>query len=396
MKKKGQSGMNAAVLVAIIGALLIIFVLFSSNEERAKFLNETNTKKSTSTTNGIGRTILLLEHPGTLIHLTKNEIDHELPSINLYSTTESRILKSIESLYVKNSVFDKQEKQVSFSVENPKSISNILLSFNPLVSKGNLIIVLNGNEVYNNGVSSMIAEPIKIPNELLMQDNLLVFRVSGVGIKFWATNEYSLEKIKVTGDNIDTSTQTSELVFLVNREEEANLEKATLKFVPECNIGDAGKLDIFVNTYHIYSSVPDCGVLYPLEFSYAYLTEGENRVMFNSQKGSYLIDRLSVNTKLRETPSYVYSFELTKDQFEDVTSKKFDVNLSISFFDDFEEKAADIYINAQRTSMPRTKESQFSRNINSYIERGSNTLKIVPRTTLEIDDLKVELVESKD
>jgi hypothetical protein len=395
MYKKAQSGINAAVLVAIIGALIILFVLFSSTEDKEDFLNISNSRSSSSTgSGGINGDILLLEHPGTLIHLTKNEIEHELPSINLFSRTESNVFKYLGSIHTTNSVFNKKEQQVDFSISNPRRTTNVLLSFNVLESKGNLIISLNGREIYNREINNQNPNPVVLPKDLLEQNNVLVLSASGVGFNFLRTNVYNLENVKVTGDETDVSSQSSEIEFIIEQEEESNLESAKLRFVPECNLGDVGKLDVYINTNRIFSSVPDCGISQrALEFDYRYLSEGENTLLFSSQEGNYLIDRIKITTKLRETPSYSYTFDINDDQFDEILDDEFFVNISMKFFDDFEDKAADIFVNANRFSMPRTKASYYSRDINNFVENGVNTLKVVPKTTFEIDDLKIELVK---
>ena len=103
-KRKAQADAgNAATLVIIIGAILMLYILFIPQSEREKLLGTsvkpTNASLLPPAAEDIGRT-LLLENPGTIRVLKESRIEHNLGSINLFTKTEDQILKSIDSAYI--------------------------------------------------------------------------------------------------------------------------------------------------------------------------------------------------------------------------------------------------------------------------------------------------------
>ena len=64
--------------------------------------------------------------------------------------------------------------------------------------------------------------------------------------------------------------------------------------------GKVGKLDVFINSNNVFSSVPDCGTLRPVEFAPSVLSEGENKIIFRTDRGNYLIDQIVVKTELED------------------------------------------------------------------------------------------------
>ena len=170
--KKGQGAINAAVLVAIIAGLIILYILFLPGEERRAIIGENDTSSS-SNVNDEEENILLFDEEIKLEFMTDKTIDHEIDPINLYTRTEGIKLKEINSLYVRKGWFDKKTREVTFNTEEPENADNILLAFNVKKSKGRLVIELNGNEVFNNEILTL-DEPIKLPKEYLTEKNTLL------------------------------------------------------------------------------------------------------------------------------------------------------------------------------------------------------------------------------
>lgn len=384
---KGQ--VNAAVLVAIIAGLIILYIIFLPGEERREILGEEEADTSTTTAE---EDILLSEHVGRLEKPRGGIVEHSIDPVNLYTKKEDKVLKSLSSVYVRNGWFDKKTSTLTFKLDAPSNTANALLSFNVKKHKGRIIIRLNDNEIYNNEIKTINVEPIILPNEYLREDNTIEISVSGVGIRFWRTNEYILENVKVTASVTDISARRSENIFIVAESEKQNLDEVKLKFSAECTPTEAGILNVLINNQNIFSSVPDCGSLTVREFSPFYLSAGENRLTFRIERGRYLIDQIKIRTELKETPSYVEYFELDEDQYDDVLDDRKDVNLTIEFVDDEELKEADIILNGRKIRL-RTYERLWSKNIDSYVREGTNALKITPETTLDIVELKVELID---
>ena len=392
-KRNGQSGSGAATLVAVIALLIVLYILFLPPDVRKDLLEEESDGPG-GTGTGSGRVVtnLLTDHPGRLEQIDKLEIEHYLPAVSLFSLAGAEVFKKAGSIYVKNGIFDNKEEKLTFNIPDLDNTDNVLLSFSVKDAMGRLTVLLNGEEIYNNEISTKNVMPIELPKDSLVDSNVLDFKVSEVGFRFWRTNEYTLENVQVTGDVTDVTTRESKNVFVISQTEKFNLEKALLRFLPDCRQADVGILEIQINNRQAYSSVPECGVLKTIEFSPAILENGENKLYFSSNNGRYLIDQISITSRLKEIAFPVYFFDVSGNQYSDIVSGRDDVNLSMRFVDSQDFKRGRIYINGKTLSI-NTKDATFSKVIDNYIEVGQNGIRIEPdNTVLDIIELKVDIV----
>src|SRR3989344_2521542 len=126
--RKAQGGMSAAILVAIIAAVIVLYILFLPSEERMDLLNITEEKENGGE-DEISENVLLLEYPREMVHFGEKIIEHNIDSVNLYIKEEDSVLKQVDSAYIKNGWFDKKTKDIDFKVELDK-IDKIIISFN--------------------------------------------------------------------------------------------------------------------------------------------------------------------------------------------------------------------------------------------------------------------------
>jgi len=387
--KKGQpsGATSAATLVAIIAGLIVLYLLVLPPGEREKLLGE-NVTEEEGVTEVIKevKTVLSI-NPGRLDYLAQREIEHVIPSINLNILTEAGVLKEVNSLHVQRSLFSETKRNISFRIEDLDNTENVLLNFVAQERAGHLLIKLNGQEVFNREIETVNIEPIKLKNNL-KGNNILEFSVSAPGAAFWRTNEYTLEDIMVTADMIRREGQESKNIFLMSSVEKNNLEKAVLRFLPECITGLVGPLEVWINNYNVYSAIPDCGALSrPIEIPDYYFVTGENRLVFRTEEGNYLIDLIKVTSKLKQIIYPVYYFEITDTQYQKIQDDKANVTLSLRFVDAIERKIARIFVNGHLLSLDQT-EIDFSQDISRWIERGNNAIKIEPQRTIDVVELK--------
>ncbi len=397
-KKRGQQGGGAAaVLVALIGLFVVLYIIFLPQAEREDLLGEGN---GDSDDNGDSDSkynkTLLLAHPGNLDYLSQTEVEHRMPSLNLYTKKEGEVLKELNSMYLKHSLFTQKYETLRFDVDDPANTENALISFLVDAHDGVLSVDVNENNIFNKEIETANIEPIKIPEEHIKQTNEIVFKVSGPGFAFWKSNEYILQKVTVTADVADISGQESTTTFIVEESEKNNLKKAYVKFFPDCVPGEVGKLVVNLNNQNILSAVPDCGILNSYEFLPHHLVEGENRLEFRAESGRYLIDQIKVKSELKQPRNYIYDFELDSDQYSDIVSKgnKTHVNLTMLFENDDKYKEAEIIINDRQRHM-ETKDKMYYRLIDDFVKEGYNYIKIVPKSQMYIVDLKVEIRKRK-
>ena len=225
---------------------------------------------------------------------------YDIPNVNIFETTNSKVLDTINPISVRNGWFDKRIKIVKFGISDLENTDNVVLSFSAPVRRGILSIKLNGGLIYEYDINSLNVEPIKLKKSLLREDNELEFSVSGVGAKFWRTNEYALENVKIIGDITDLSRQESQNVFTLTDTEYQNLEKAEIRFIPYCSsVANVGVLDVLINGINIFSGTPDCGLLNSYIVPPGVLNAGQNNIVFKTDKGNYLIDRIMVKINLK-------------------------------------------------------------------------------------------------
>ena len=388
MQNKAQGGMNAAVLVAIIAGLIILYIVFLPSGEREKLIE----KKQPEPSSGESPNILLQANPGALSTSRSMESEKKIPNIFLVETTNAKDLEKINPFIVRNGWFDKKTRNIDFVIEDIDNTDNVVLSFAAKKRKGVLAIKLNNAIVFENELASEIVEPVKLDKKLLMKQNSLEFSVSSVGTRFWTTNEYSFENIRIIGDITDTSRQESTNLFVLSDPEFASMEKATLKFVPYCgNVNQLGALDIFINNKKLFSSVPKCNDAYRQSIPKSALNEGENNIVFKTNKGSYSVEQIKISLEFKEPQVKTYFFEISPGTFSKIRNGDEDAVLTIKFVDDKSQKRARLNINGHIESV-QTDKAMFSKNINSKLSEGNNFVRLEPLEDLEVAELKIEIV----
>jgi len=390
--RKGQeSGTGPVTLVIILTLLLTLYIVLLPPSERKELLDPDDVDSDSVIINK--NLTLLSESPGRLDYRNLDKYEHRIDAFTLYQTTESAELKKENSFYIKNGWFDKKTKSIRFPVINLENTENIMLSFTTTKHQGLLTVKFNGVPVFENELRTTFVDPITIDNDMVQEENMIEFDVSGVGWAFWTTNEYLIEGFRVVADVSDTSRQASRNVFVVSQQEKENLDKVKVKFSPDCIPNQVGRLEILINNNRIFWGIPDCGILNTKEFSTGHIDEGENSLVFRTEQGSYLVDQITVVNELKDIIYPFYYFDINESIFEEVENGKIDIFLNFQFFDDSEYKKARIYINGHKTSM-NTYDETWDKNINSYVEEGTNGIKIEPDDTiLDIIRLTVEARE---
>ncbi|MDO8642939.1 MAG: hypothetical protein Q7R76_05170 [Candidatus Woesearchaeota archaeon] len=382
-KKAQSTGTGAAVLILLIAALIIIYILFLPPQARQEILQEQGTGQIGS---GAGFKELLIESPGKIEVLQSGSVEHNLPAVNLFSTTQAVVIKTISSVYTKHGWLDSQSANVTFALENVASTDNVLLSFALRTTRGRLIIKLNGYEIFNSEPRPTM-EPVRIPHELLKESNLLTFEASEVGFKFWTTNEHELENLKLTAEVTDVTTQEAKTVFHVTTTEKDNINRVFLKFIPECTQDKIGVLDVFLNNHNVFSAVPDCGVLRSIELAPEYLISGENALLFKTAKGVYVIDLIQVKAQLKEISYPSYYFDIKPEVYDAIVHGGV-VELTLEFSNDVDRKYADLFVNGHAQSIATTANKAVLP-ITPFVAPGNNVVEIRPRTTLDVANLRV-------
>ena len=386
--KKAQGGMNAAVLVAIIAGLIILYIVFLPGSEREKLVQKDTEPGTTETSSNA----LLQAFPGSLSTSGSLESEKEIPNIFLVETTNAKELYKENPFIVRNGWFDKKTKVINFDLADLENTDNVVFSFTAKKRTGILTIKLNDAVVFENEIASEVVEPVRLDKRLLSDTNTIEISVSSSGARFWTTNEYSFENAKITGDITDTSRQESENIFTISESEFASVDKATLRFIPYCgNVNEIGNLDVFVNNRKLFSSVPVCDNAYRQSIPKAMLNEGENNIVFKTGKGSYSVEQVKIVLEFKESGIKTYYFQIDSSKFRSIRNGDSDVQLTLKFVDDGKQKRAKLDINGKAETI-ETSKALFTKLINSKVSEGNNYIRLEPFEDLEVVELKVELV----
>jgi len=389
VRKKGQAA-GAAVLVVIIAAMLIGFIVLVDPQERAEILGETTTVSTTLDVDSAEN--LLLTKPGRIDFLDQEDIEHPLPTINIYTKTETVILAEKNIVQVKNAAFVEEASDFVFAIPDLENTENILLSFDIKEAQGTLIVTSAGQEIYSAELTSGV-EPIKIPKSILNEQNTFTFAVSSPGAAFWKTNDIILENVKIVADVTSLEAQSSENIFLVSETEKKNLEKVLVKFHPQCVYGKVGKLLIEVNGDAVHNAVPDCDLpMVPIEISPDRINLGENTISFHTEKGTYILSSVVIESELKEVEFPTFYFDLSHEDYLGVEEENYKLRLAMAFVDVVASKKGQIVFNGHRKYFD-TNEISIGMDLSDDVVEGSNSVKIKPKKTLEIRELRVDLVE---
>lgn len=387
--RSGQGGMNAAILVAIIAGLIILYIIFLPASEREKVISEEAEK---ATSGEEISNVLLKTNPGLLTTAKDLESEKGIPNIFLVETTNAKELERINPFIVRSGWFDKKTKKIDFELDDHENTDNVMLSFTTKKRSGILTIKLNNEIVFENELASDIIEPVKLGKSRLGKANSLEFSVSSVGAKFWTTNEYSLENVKIIGDITDTSKQESANLFTISSSEHSSMDRATLKFIPYCgNVNELGTLDIFVNNKKLFSAVPVCDNAYKQPIPKSVLNEGENNIVFKTSKGSYSVEQIKIALEFKEPTVKTYYFEVDGSTFKKIRSGDKGVDLTLKFVEDKKQKRLKLDVNGHFEALETDKMS-FTRKISNKVSEGNNYVRIEPLEDVEVAELRVEVV----
>ncbi len=389
MKSSGKKGAvpnggGAATLVIVIAGFIILYILFLPKGERDQLLQEGAVTTSISAGSLPGST-LVNENPGTLTKLKEKEFEHMLSSFNLFTKTEDSVLKSVDSARVESSRSGKSEKSVILAVKD--KVENAKLTFDVDDHSGRLIITSNNDEIFSQEVNSF-TEPISLDLE---DENLVVFSTEPVPWwKPFSKNFYDLRNIKVTGTVQKVDNRESIQSVILGQEEVNLLRDASLTYYVDCNAQAVSRLAIYLNGGLLSSKVPDCGSLDMVQLDPSDLVTGKNEFKFLAETGIFFVDQIKLKTKLKEPIFPLYFFSINSSTFQRIENNTVNSTLSINFADDNERKAATIEINNQKTRLD-TRAANYSKNVDSFLTAGTNFLRLIPETTLNIVQLKLTL-----
>ncbi len=415
--RRAQNASQAAILVAIIGGLMIAYILFMSPADRERILfgdgGSSSGGSSGSGSGGgaftqYGPVLILTTSPGTLRLQSSNIVEHPIPTATIFTAVNTVELKKIDSASVKNGVFSKKDLNIDFDLQKDAG-RNFLLSFNiDQAADGPLMVYVNGKMIYERPIRERSPAPIPLPLDMLQEGtNRVTLSVGNNGLAFWKSNTYYMHNIQVVGDIMDASASVAAQSFAIKDDELGAFESAQLQFVPDCDPARAGRLSVNLNSQLVrtldnktqevpnvlYSGFPDCGVLFKTDVSKDQLHVGENRVIFASQGGQYVIGRTKLVVHLKEQDYQTYYFNLPRDMYDTLDAGHGQLRITLTFSDYTNVKSGEVVVNGFVQSFS-TKDYAWQAVIDpGVLTPGPNTIKLAPHADrLDVAELKLELV----
>jgi len=384
--RRGQvtSGSSVAVLVFLIALFMVLYILMLPPADRDALLNQNEDDMSSSSSN-LTTDVLLEQSPGLLKPFDSNTMRHKIDSVNLYLKEEPIISDLANSLYLSKALFSEDKRQLLFNIDNLNDLEQVNLYFLVLEGKGNLIVNLNGITIYEDKSEGLAN--ILLPTDLLSESNILQFRVSSPGWNLFSKNHYNLRDIKIRESYEMTNTKETRKFILTEQEQ----GDAILTYYIFCNSMNTGaRLRVFMNNEEISSEILNCvGSQKYADVNENYLENGENTLMFEIDKGDFLINNIELEIESDEGGYVNYKFSITEDEYDDLLKEDLDAVLSMEFNDD-DEKKATISVNGNEFSMD-TEDIDYERIITNYVKEGNNFIKITPLNEFNVDELTIKL-----
>ncbi len=396
--RKGQAAAGAAVLLAIIAAIIVTYIILIPPSDRQELLGSSSSSSGGGSSSGkigttglVSQTNLMTVAPGRVDYLAQKDLEHTLPDITLMSRSNSKVLAEKASIVATKGIFSEKKSSFAVTFDDLKNTENVLLTYTPKVAEGMMSVFLNGQEIYSGAVNVKSPKPLFLAKSALEEQNVIEFAVSSPGLAFWRTNELRLEDVRVIGDVQDVEAQVSKSLFSVSDVEKRGMEKAILKFLLDCS-ELAGKMKVSLNGNEVYSGVPDCSSpQLSFELSPSLFYDGQNTLLFSLDKGSVILSHPKIQTKLKDVVYPTFYFQVSLEQFQAVKNLKKKVYLTADFVEVVDAKTGEFVVNGKVVPF-NTKEGKLAIEVTNEIVQGNNAVMIKPQKTLEIRELKADLV----
>ena len=381
--KKGQSAGNIGVLVFLIAAFLALFILLLPSEDRQELLRTNN---SISSNDDFNTVVLLSQSPGLLNTLTADESLHKIDSINLFLRDEPIVSDLASRLTVKEGVFSSDVRKLTFKIDDTDNLENAYLIFSVESSDGNLIVTLNDAEIFAGEANGL--QTVVLPKNLLQEINSLSFEASNPGVNLFKKSEYTLKDVKVR-QSFEIVNTKEKRTFVLSAAEKGNGKMSYFLFCN--NAAQSSRLRVFLNKEEISDELITCGSAdKEIDINSADLEEGTNELIFEIDKGDYLIKDIELKVKTSDGGAVKYKFAVSKSTFDKINVDNRKVQLKILFDDDNKKKF--VYeINNNEFSVDIENDEFIVNDLGEFIEEGNNIFTIIPQSEFTIDKLELIL-----
>ncbi len=383
--KKAQSAVEVSVLIFLIAVAMVGYIILLPQEDRNELLGESTTNTGTSNEGSDGSQTLLSENPGKVSSSKSSTQTRSLEPIRLYSTTESNSKSLASALSVSRNILQNNYKTITFNADNLEALEALQLLFLISESKGDLLISLNDELIYEGELTSNEL-PLELPLDNLQEEGNELTLSTSLAWNIFSPNYYLLQDIQLLQDYTVADTNAAR-TFSV--EDASEVSSATLNYFITCNSDEDGILTISLNSREVFSDKIFCSYLNERELALDedYL-QTSNTLKFEINDGDYNIEELevAVKSKSRDYPSF--SFDVESDLYQEISSGEKNLYLKMSFSDAESEKSGTVLVQEYSFNFD-TESDSYEKKISSYVDDGANTITLQPTADFEIDNLKV-------
>ncbi len=380
LNKKGKDP-SVQGLIFLIAVMIVLYVLVLPPCDKCKLLGKNCPDDCEAVSYG---KILLQEHPGDIGEIEEDNVRHIFDSANLFgnSDPDSRTLSN--SMEIKSGLFGSQDQSLEFRMDELENVDEATLSFAILESRGNLILTLNGKQIFNQEISADIVKEVELPVEYLEEENNLKLKVNPPGFAFWMTNKYSLKDINLN-ENYEKSQTSDILEFSISSSERNSIQDSDLDFYIFCRgePGIANIMKVYLNDNLLFSELVPCiNEEHSVDIDEGYFETGVNELEFTVSGGNYLVSDIVIDNEVSGDVYSSYTFYIPEEIYDGDDQ----FYLFLDMYGD--DKLADIIINDYIIDMD-TSNTFKEYDISDKVKEGNNYIEIKPLTEFRIDEIRV-------
>ncbi|MBU2639203.1 MAG: hypothetical protein KKG75_00685 [Nanoarchaeota archaeon] len=385
LKKRGQAG-NIATLISLIALFMIIYILLLPQEARDELLNREDGIPQ-HMTDGISSQILFSKEIGEVSPLKQSRgTIHTISGVNLFSNVESEIITLANNILVNKGIISENSQKLVFYLEYPEDVekSELYLIIDNAV--GNLVVSLNGYEIFNKAVKSNSQELLEMPVGYLRETNTIELSSAA---PFLRSSMHELKSVRLR-KQVEIKNKQSTRILSIPASEIKDLEKAILSFSVYCSRNEDQLLNLKLNGKLVYSDVPFCNLQRTeIEIDSSFINSGVNELILESE-GDYTLEQVEWESLLRGERASEYAFTISDDDYNDVRRGLKDVFVVFDFALSDERKIMEFYVNDKKFDID-TSENSYFMTISDYLEKGGNLIRLRPKNSFEIIEMRVEL-----
>ena len=382
--KRGQAG-NIATLISLIALFLLVYILLLPQEARDELLQREDGMPTYMLEDGevlfskdVGKVSPLKQATGTI---------HTISGVNLFSDFESEIVTLANDIMIDKGLLSENSQNLIFYLEYPRDVKKAELYLLTKKAVGNLIITLNGYDIFNSPIRSNSQRLLELPLGYLDETNTLELKSSSGGV--FGSNTHEFKSVKLRKE-VEVKNKVSKRVISVPASELKDLENALLSFSVYCARDEKEILNINLNGNLIYSDVPFCNLrIAEIEVDSEFVIGGSNNLVFESE-GDYTLEDVEWESFLGSEKEREYAFTISDDDYKDARLGIKDVFVVFDFALSDDRKIMDFYVNDEEIEID-TRDSSYLMVISDYLEKGGNLIRLKPRNSFEIIEMRVEI-----